>query len=86
MQEDKWKHITASFMIASVSSVPYQITGKDEYMLGAIGIAMLAGLAKEYHDATVPGGTGWDWNDIGADVAGIAISVGLQYLAKTMGN
>ena len=62
VQEDKWKHLTASFMIASVSSVPYQITGKNEYMLGAVGIALLAGLAKEYHDATVPG-----WHGVGLE-------------------
>lgn len=40
-----------------------------------VGLAVIASLSKEVYDEYRPNGSGWDWNDIVADIIGILIGI-----------
>lgn len=66
---DKAKHVAGSAALGAVAGVA--VTDKQT----AFALAMVPGVAKEVHDATRPGGSGWSWKDLAADALGAAVGV-----------
>lgn len=40
-----------------------------------VGLAVIASLSKEVYDEYRPNGSGWDWDDIVADIIGILLGL-----------
>jgi uncharacterized protein YfiM (DUF2279 family) len=79
MRDDHFKHMAVSFMIGSVASSPYQYKQSPLFLLGGVAVSLGFGLYKEWHDSTQQNNK-WDWSDVGADLLGIGLAIGLQYL------
>lgn len=65
---DKVKHLLCNFIIVIVFGLIFNpIIG--------LGLALIASLLKEIYDEYRDNGTGWDWNDIVADIIGIILGL-----------
>lgn len=79
-EQDKIEHIKVTTLISLISgiaiqSIFYGVIG----IFIAIGIGMIVGFGKEIFDSR-EGGTGFDWEDIVADLVGSTIGGILSFI------
>ncbi len=78
--QDKIFHMTTCFLILmSVTAISLHSHGKLAAILLGAGISLFAGVAKELFDKWR--GEKFDWVDVLADVAGIAIGIMICLIA-----
>lgn len=65
---DKVKHLLCNFIIVIVFGLIFNP------VIG-LGLALIASLLKETYDEYRENGTGWNWNDIVADIIGIILGL-----------
>lgn len=68
---DHVSHFFVCFMVSALGTVPWQIWHQRWMLWLPTTLGLLAGFCKEFADI---GGSGFDWTDILADVAGIAVA------------
>lgn len=68
MRTDQYKHFFVCFAITALGTVPWQIWHQGWMLWIPVALGLMAGFYKEFKDIK---GTGFDWTDILADVAGI---------------
>lgn len=81
IRSDQYKHFFACFAITALGTVPWQIWHQRWMLWLPTALGLMAGFYKEFADI---GGSGFDWTDILADVAGIAVAMGVCGLAKIL--
>ena len=69
IRTDQYKHFFVCFMVSALGTIPWQIWHAGWMLWLPTALGLLAGLCKEFAD--IGGGSGFDWTDILADVAGI---------------
>jgi hypothetical protein len=74
MRTDHYKHFFVCFAITALGTVPWQIWHQRWMLWLPTALGLLAGFCKEFADI---GGSGFDWTDIIADVAGIVAAMGV---------
>ena len=75
IRTDHYKHFFVCFMVSALGSIPWQIWHEGWMLALPVALSdLLAGFCKEFADI---GGSGFDWTDIIADVAGIAAAMGV---------
>lgn len=74
MRTDQYKHFFVCFAITALGTVPWQIWHEGWMLWLPTALGLLAGFCKEFADI---GGSGFDWTDIIADVAGIVVAMGV---------
>ncbi|ROT10452.1 hypothetical protein ED388_04845 [Muribaculaceae bacterium Isolate-007 (NCI)] len=87
IQQDKIKHFTVCFIVASIASSVEALCGAT-YLLSAVAGVIAGGaigVGKEYGDKCSPGNK-WDWNDIAADMIGSVIGSALGSLFSLINN
>lgn len=65
---DKVKHLLCNFIIVIAFGLMFNPA------IG-LGLALVVSLLKEVYDEYRENGTGWDWNDIVADIIGIMLGL-----------
>jgi len=71
IRTDHYKHFFVCFMVSALGTVPWQIWHQRWMLWLPTALGLLAGFCKEFADI---GGSGFDWTDILAGVAGISIA------------
>jgi len=74
IRTDHFKHFFVCFMVSALGTVPWQIWHQRWMLWLLTALGLLAGFCKEFADI---GGSGFDWTDILADVAGIVAAMGV---------
>ena len=74
IRTDQYKHFFACFAITALGTIPWQIWHARWMIALPVALGLLAGFCKEFADIR---GSGFDWTDILADVAGIAVAMGV---------
>lgn len=82
IRTDQYKHFFVCFIISALGTVPWQIWHQRWMLWLPIALGLLAGFYKEVKDI---GGSGFDWTDILADVAGIMVAMGVWGLTAIGG-
>ena len=72
MRTDHVKHFFVCFIITAIGTIPWQIWHQRWMLWLPTALGLLAGFYKEFADI---GGSGFDWTDILADVAGIVAAL-----------
>lgn len=67
-QTDKRRHLAVNLIIVMF------LGGLVNPIIGVI-VAVLLSIGKEVYDEYRPNGTGWDWNDLVADLIGILLGL-----------
>lgn len=67
-QTDKRRHLAVNLIIVIF------LGGLVNPIIGVI-VAVLLSIGKEVYDEYRPNGTGWDWNDLVADLIGILLGL-----------
>lgn len=68
MRTDQYKHFFVCFGVTAFGTIPWQIWHQGWMLALPVALGLMAGFYKEFKDIK---GTGFDWTDILADVAGI---------------
>lgn len=74
MRTDQYKHFFVCFMVSALGTVPWQIWHQRWMLWLPTALGLLAGFCKEFADI---GGSGFDWTDILADVAGVVAAMAM---------
>jgi hypothetical protein len=74
MRTDHYKHFFVCFMVSALGTVPWQIWHQRWMLWLPTALGLMAGFYKEFADI---GGSGFDWTDIIADVAGIVAAMAM---------
>ena len=74
MRDDQYKHFFVCFAITAFGTIPWQIWHQGWMLWIPVALGLLAGFCKEFADI---GGSGFDWTDILADVAGIVAAMAM---------
>ena len=74
MRTDQYKHFFVCFAITALGTVPWQIWHQRWMLWLPTALGLTAGFCKEFADIR---GSGFDWTDILADVAGIVAAMTL---------
>ena len=74
MRTDQYKHFFACFAITALGTVPWQIWQRMWMLWIPVALGLMAGFYKEFKDIK---GTGFDWTDILADVAGVVAAMAM---------
>jgi len=82
MRTDQYKHFFVCFAITALGTVPWQIWHAGWMLWLPTALGLLAGFCKEFADIW---GSGFDWTDILADVAGIVAAMTLIGLSAIGG-
>lgn len=74
---DKWTHFTVSLLLTMLlSKLPLGPSPWNAIATGAVTLTL--GLLKECYDEMYRGG--WDWKEIGVDMLGCVVAIGLILL------
>jgi len=79
IRTDHYKHFFVCFMVSALGTIPWQIWHEGWMLALPVALGLLAGFCKEFADI---GGSGFDWTDILADVAGIVTALGLWGVSR----
>ena len=82
MRTDHYKHFFVCFMVSALGTVPWQIWHQRWMLWLPTALGLIAGFSKEFADIR---GSGFDWTDIIADVAGIVVAMGVWGLTAIGG-
>lgn len=74
IRTDHFKHFFVCFMVSALGTVPWQIWHQRWMLALPVALGLMVGFCKEFADI---GGSGFDWTDIIADVAGIVAAMGV---------
>ena len=74
IRTDHFKHFFVCFMVSALGTVPWQIWHQRWMLWLPTALGLMVGFCKEFTDI---GGSGFDWTDILADVAGIVAAMGV---------
>lgn len=72
--QDKIKHAVTNLLIVAVLGTVFKPLGAGALVIG-VGMAMIVSILKELYDEYSPEGTGWNWNDVIADIIGIILGI-----------